>query len=125
MRAHLSLTLGRRRLSEYVFRLDSRSSGSLRCRLRVRLVSNRPTFTLAVVASWFNKLNVGLHTRSFASSVLVAQMIHSILLQTGEADEFYRLKLVSWCFEPSQPQRMTSGLKTNFSLSPSYSLNKL
>ena len=31
--------------------------------------------------------------------------------------------LVSWCFEPSQPQRITSGLKTNFSLSPSYSLN--
>ena len=32
--------------------------------------------------------------------------------------------LVSWCFEPSQPQRITSGLKTNFSSSPSYSLNK-
>ena len=28
---------------------------------------------------------------------------------------------VSWCFEPSQPQRITSGLKTNFNLSPSYS----
>ena len=34
-------------------------------------------------------------------------------------------ELVSWCFEPSQPQRITSGLKTNFSLSPSYSLNRL
>ena len=34
-------------------------------------------------------------------------------------------QLVSWCFEPSQPQRIISGLKTNFSLSPSYSLNKL
>ena len=33
--------------------------------------------------------------------------------------------LVSWCFEPGQPQRITSGLKTNFSLSPSYTLNKL
>ena len=32
---------------------------------------------------------------------------------------------VSWCFEPSQTQRITSGLKTNFSLSPSYSVNKL
>ena len=30
---------------------------------------------------------------------------------------------VSWCFEPSQPQRITSGLKENFTLSPSYSLN--
>ena len=29
--------------------------------------------------------------------------------------------LVSWCFEPSQPQRITSGLNTNFTLSPSYS----
>ena len=35
------------------------------------------------------------------------------------------LAVVSWCFEPSQPQRITSGLKTNFSLSPRYSLNKL
>ena len=29
--------------------------------------------------------------------------------------------LVSWHFKPSQLQRITSGLKTNFSLSPSYS----
>ena len=34
------------------------------------------------------------------------------------------LKLVSWCFEPSQPQRITSGLNTNFTLSPSYSFHK-
>ena len=26
---------------------------------------------------------------------------------------------VSWCFEPSQPQRITSGLNSNFTLSPS------
>ena len=32
--------------------------------------------------------------------------------------------LVSWCSEPSQPQRITSGLNTNFSLSPSYSFHK-
>ena len=30
----------------------------------------------------------------------------------------------SWCFEPSKPQRITSGLKTNFALSPSYSFHK-
>ena len=30
------------------------------------------------------------------------------------------LVLVSRCFEPSQPRRITSGLNTNFSLSPSY-----
>ena len=28
-------------------------------------------------------------------------------------------ELISWCFEPSQPQRITSGLNTNFTLSPS------
>ena len=33
-------------------------------------------------------------------------------------------QLVSWCFEPSQPQRITSGLNTNFTLSPSYSFHE-
>ena len=33
--------------------------------------------------------------------------------------------LVSWCVEPSQPQKITSGLDTNFTLSPSYSFHKL
>ena len=32
--------------------------------------------------------------------------------------------LVRWCFEPSQPQRILSGLKTNFNLAPSYSFRK-
>ena len=32
--------------------------------------------------------------------------------------------LVTWCFQPSQPQRITSGLNTNFNLSPSHSLHK-
>ena len=31
--------------------------------------------------------------------------------------------LVSWCFEPSQLQRITSGLNTNFNLSPNYSFH--
>ena len=35
-----------------------------------------------------------------------------------------RTQLVSWCFEPSQPQRITSGLNTNFKLSPSHSFHK-
>ena len=33
-------------------------------------------------------------------------------------------QLVSWCFEPSQPQRITSGPNTNMNLSPSYSFHK-
>ena len=32
--------------------------------------------------------------------------------------------LVSWCFKPSQPQSITSGLDTNFTLSTSYSFHK-
>ena len=32
--------------------------------------------------------------------------------------------LVGWCYEPSQPQRITSGLNTIFTLSPSYSFRK-
>ena len=33
-------------------------------------------------------------------------------------------QLLTWYFEPSQPQRITSGLKTNFTLSPDYSFHK-
>ena len=33
-------------------------------------------------------------------------------------------QLVSWYFEPSQPQRMISGLKASFNLSPSYCAHK-
>ena len=33
-------------------------------------------------------------------------------------------ELVSRCFEPSQPQRITSGLKTHFSLSPARTKRK-
>ena len=34
-------------------------------------------------------------------------------------------QLVKWCFEPSQPQRITSRLNTNFTFSPSHSFHKL
>ena len=36
----------------------------------------------------------------------------------------FSVQLVSWCFEPSQPQRITSGLNTNITLSPSHSFHK-
>ena len=38
--------------------------------------------------------------------------------------EYVNSKFVSWCFESSPPQRITSGLKTNFKLSPAYSFHK-
>ena len=34
------------------------------------------------------------------------------------------VSLVSWCFELSQPHRITSGLNTNFTVSPNYSSHK-
>ena len=43
----------------------------------------------------------------------------------GDDDDDNGGRLVSWYFEPSPPQMIISGLKTNFSLSLSYSLNKL
>ena len=33
-------------------------------------------------------------------------------------------QLVSWCFEPSYPQRITPGLNTNFTVSPSDSFHR-
>ena len=33
-------------------------------------------------------------------------------------------QLVCWCFETNQPQMIASGLKSNFSLSPTYSFHK-
>ena len=33
-------------------------------------------------------------------------------------------RLISWCFEHSQPQRITPGLNTNFTLSRSHSFHK-
>ena len=46
------------------------------------------------------------------------------LHQAALSNTALNLQLVSWCFEPSQPQRITSGLNTNFALSPSYSFHK-
>ena len=40
-------------------------------------------------------------------------------LKQGQASWF-----ASWCYKPSQPQRIISGLKTNFNLSASYSSHK-
>ena len=37
----------------------------------------------------------------------------------------YRSELVSWCFQPSQPQRVTSGMETDVHPSPTYCAKKL
>ena len=64
--------------------------------------------------SWYDitdsaKIKVNVHTADFV--VVVVCFCFFFLL-------------VSWCFEPSQPQWITSGLNTNFTLSLSYSLHK-
>ena len=53
------------------------------------------------------------------------QSRHSALKKrTNCFDSSFADQLVGWCFEPSQPQRIISGLETNFSLSPSYSAQR-
>ena len=47
-----------------------------------------------------------------------------ITILTARNGSVKRVWLVSWCFEPSQPQRIPSGLNTNFTLSPSHSFHK-
>ena len=37
---------------------------------------------------------------------------------------FAKVILIRWYFEPSRTQRIISGLKTNFNLSPTYSAHK-
>ena len=49
---------------------------------------------------------------------------HSLQYLSGSSQNIFSV-LVSWCFEPSQPQRITSALNTNLTLSPSYSFHKL
>ena len=39
------------------------------------------------------------------------------------AHQIYKELLVSWCFEPSQPQRITFGLEANLNPSPSLDIN--
>ena len=43
---------------------------------------------------------------------------------TMNQTQFIVILLVSWRFEPSQPQKITSGLDTNCNLSPSYPFHK-
>ena len=45
-------------------------------------------------------------------------------LFTRHSSLWWVIELVSWYFEPSQPQRITSELNTNFNQPPSYSNNK-
>ena len=50
-------------------------------------------------------------------------VLNALNLKSSYLKEKYRY-LISWCFEPSQPHRITSGLETNVSTSPTYSAQK-
>ena len=52
-------------------------------------------------------------------SLKSSRHLHVILILHSKS--IWKGQLVSWCFEPSQPQRIILGLTTNFNLSPSYS----
>ena len=61
----------------------------------------------------------------YSGSLLGSTAEGKILLHTKRF--YYTVvgnQLVSWYFEPSQPQRVTSWLKTSFNLSPIYSARK-
>ena len=49
---------------------------------------------------------------------------HGIHFKNSDTTGHSAKKLVRWYFEPSQPQRISSGLKTNFNPSPSHSAHK-
>ena len=57
-------------------------------------------------------------------SAYSTRLIAALRRTTFNAHVIERFSLVSWCFEPSQLQRITSGLNSNFSLSPSHSFHK-
>ena len=65
--------------------------------------------------------DTGLHE---ALSVVYAPNALNDMLQGKVVTCSLRCVFVSWCFEASQQQRITSGLNTNFTLSPSYSFHK-
>ena len=62
--------------------------------------------------------------RSFITLCLFCSLYRLFEMLITTKKELLRLhsevKLVKWCFEPSQLQRIISGLKTNFILSPSF-----
>ena len=55
----------------------------------------------------------------YTYTLIVSQLVNTTGHHIHWKDRTY--SLASWHFEPSKPQRIVSGLKTNFNPSPSYS----
>ena len=70
-----------------------------------------------------------IHSLSLLSVLFFVETMHVTLSSCSIQLHFkisgsMRRDLVSWCFEPRQPQRITLGRNTNFTLSPNYSFHK-
>ena len=61
---------------------------------------------------------------TFYNAVICGPIMFCTVCQGGNISKFKQGRLVSQCFKPSQPQRITSGPNTNFTLSPSQSFHK-
>ena len=66
------------------------------------------------------RLNHGKRQTEVFGESKISRKTFSALLQFARGVS----QSVSWCFEPSQPQRIILGLNTNFTLLPNYSFHK-
>ena len=77
--------------------------------------SHQPPHTLCRMSQFST------HTTTTVTSIHISS--HCALSNSSPMgnDMFYGISyLLTWCFEPSQPQRITSGLNTNFTPSDSF-----
>ena len=81
-----------------------------------------------------SKFSLSLSRSGLQHIVVVAECLRKSILTTFQEKfknccgfffkrRLFKYQLVSQYFEPSHPQRITSGLNTNFTLSPSYSFH--
>ena len=126
------LSTRRRMFSNMFSSLTSSSLKSYVCSPHLRLPHLRLTCVLLTyVLRMFSSLTSSSRKSILANAKhLWAGVVKGFLFKTALLSPWenslaeVRTQLVSWCFEPSQPQRITSGLNTNFKLSPSHSFHK-
>ena len=89
--------------------------------------NSSPASAFPITVSW----SLGFYVRSTAHGLLLTNknrykpfLVHPTVLQSDQQAQYKHKcstgKFVSWRFEPSQRQRITSGRNTHFSVSPSY-----
>ena len=110
--------------------MNKTETGSLRLSVSPNLYEN----ISLIFYSWFcfhRKLNALTGNLSKADSVFLEEQLCGVTVTVDMSKNGvfnFRgtacCELVSWYFKPSQPPRIPSGLKANFSLSSSYSAHK-